>query len=115
MRTPLVLTASILLLPVVTFAAAASSFSELVTGFVQYLNYGAVILISLAIAIYFLGISQNLIKINSGEARSNLSSYLTWGLIGIFFMVSIWGIVRLVQNTLFGNSANSAAYTSQGL
>ena len=115
MRFPFLLTASVLLLPTVTFAAAAGTFSQLVTGFVSYLNYGAVVLISLAIVIYFLGISQNLIKVNSGEASTNLRSYIMWGLIGIFFMVSIWGIVQLVQNTLFGNSAGSSAYSSQGL
>ena len=115
MRRPFLFTLVTLLLPGVAFASAASTFSQLVNQLVSYLNFGAVTLITLAIVIYFLGISQNLFKINSGESRANMTTYIFWGLVAIFMMVSIWGIVSLVQNTIFGNSGSSSIYTSQSL
>ena len=111
MRFSPLLLLSVLLLPSVAFATAARSFSELVSDFVVYLDWGAITLVSLAIVIYFAGVAKNLIKINNGEAKSNLSEYLVWGLVGIFVMVSLWGLVRLVQNTIFGTS-NATYYST---
>lgn len=116
MRFPLLTIASVLLLPAVAFASAPGTFAGLVNMLVSYLNFGAVTLITLAIVIYFLGISRMLWKSGKGEIAGNMTTYIFWGVVAIFMMVSIWGIVALIQNTIFGNSGGSSSYyTSQSL
>lgn len=41
-----------------------------------------------------------------------MRSYLVWGIIIIFVMVSIWGILQLLQNTLFGNGGYNSIGTN---
>ena len=91
-----------LTLPLLASAADASSllttFSKLLTGLVA-------MFITLAIVVFFYGLIKYLI--NVGEEKSAGLSIMFYGVIAIFVMVSIWGIIRLLQNTL-GVSGNNA-------
>ena len=67
-------------------------------------------LIGIAIVIYFAGIIRTLFKAGGGNATSfaDLSKTLGWGLVALFLVLSIWGIIRLLGGTLFGtNNFNS--------
>ena len=99
---------ALLALPTVALAAAPRNFNELANMFVSILNSATGALVILAIVIYFYGVSTNLWK-SGDEDREKLRGYLLWGLIIIFVMVSIWGILEVLQNTLFsGSPANPA-------
>ncbi len=99
---------ALIALPSVVFAAAPRNFNELANVFVSILNSATGALVVLAIVIYFYGVSTNLWK-SGDEDREKLRGYLLWGLIIIFIMVSIWGILEILQNTLFsGSPANPA-------
>jgi hypothetical protein len=99
-----------LLLTVVAFvpslasAATPHNFSELANLIVSLLDAGVGLMITAAIVIYLFGISRSIY--NSGEKGNDaLRTYATWGLGTIFLMVSIWGILQLLQNTLFGGTS----------
>ncbi len=87
---------TILLIPNVTFAIG--SFSDLVDKIVGTINVIIPILISLAIVIFFYNTGRGIFgnAKNSGEAQSKLKETLFWGVIIIFVMVSIWGILNLI-------------------
>jgi hypothetical protein len=54
--------------------------------------------ITLAIVIFFWGLIGYL---GGGDAdKPKGLSRMLWGIVAIFVMVSIWGIIRLLQNTL---------------
>ena len=55
------------------------------------------IFITLAIVIFFWGLIQYLV--NVGEEKSKGIQIMFYGVLAIFVMVSIWGIIRLLQNT----------------
>ena len=67
-------------------------------------------LIGVGLIMYFWGIVQKLFKAGSGNATSfdDIRTQLGWGLIALFIVFSVWGIIALLGNTLFGtNNFNS--------
>lgn len=91
---------SVLVLPTITLAAPRT-FSELAETVVQFLNAGITTAIILGLVIYFYGVATGLTNLRSGGTEE-LRKRIVWGLIALFVMVSVWGIVGLVRNTLFG-------------
>lgn len=63
------------------------------------------LLIGLAVVVFFYGLVK---YINSGlgDAKSiqEARSLMIWGIIAITVMVSVWGIVKVVQTTFLGGS-----------
>jgi len=92
-----------LFLPSLVFAAPRT-FEQLAGIFVQILNGGIGVALVLGIVIYFLGIATSLGKLNAGNTEK-IRTHLLWGLIALFVMISVWGILALLRNTLFGGGA----------
>jgi hypothetical protein len=44
--------------------------------------------------------------ISKGDKMTELRTYIVWGILALFLMVSIWGVLQLLQNTLFGGDAS---------
>lgn len=95
------------ILPLATLAlpavalAAPRTFSELAETVVQFINAGIGTAIILGLVIYFYGVATGLTSLRTGGTEE-LSRRIVWGLIALFVMVSVWGIVGLVRNSLFG-------------
>ncbi len=94
-------TALLLLAPTIAFAASPHTFKDLANLLVSLLNAGTGVIIVAGIAIYFYGVSTNILKFGEGDIEK-LKNYFLWGIIVLFVMVSIWGILQLLQTTLFG-------------
>ena len=88
--------------PSVAFAAPRN-FAELAETVVRIIDTGTGVLIVLAFVVYFWGISQNILDFEDDPEKRR--AYFFWGLVALFAMVSIWGIIGLLQNTLFGGGA----------
>lgn len=58
------------------------------------------LLFALATVGFIWGIIQYFINPENEEKRSQGKSYMLWGLIGLFVMVSIWGLVAVFSNTV---------------
>ncbi|HTR18915.1 MAG TPA: hypothetical protein VMH91_02990 [Candidatus Paceibacterota bacterium] len=103
-----------LALPSIALAAGVpQNFKDLANQIVGILNNATFDLIVLAIVIYFYGVSTSLFKGEKG--RENLRQQLIWGLLVIFFAVSIWGVVQLLQNTFLngGGGAGGSGVNGQ--
>ncbi|OGG56806.1 hypothetical protein A3D71_01010 [Candidatus Kaiserbacteria bacterium RIFCSPHIGHO2_02_FULL_55_20] len=90
--------------PTVASAAAPRTFLDLSNVVVVILNNATAVLVVAGIVVYFYGVSTNILNF-SDEAGEKLKAYFFWGIIVLFVMVSIWGILRLLQNTIFGGSS----------
>ena len=64
-----------------------------------FLNAVIGLFITLAIVVFFWGLIKYLWSMDHENASEGLK-IMFWGLIAIFVMVSIWGIIRLLQSTL---------------
>ncbi|MFA7309466.1 MAG: hypothetical protein WC050_01040 [Candidatus Paceibacterota bacterium] len=99
--------------PAVALASAPRTFSELAVLVVDILNGAAGLLVLAGIVIYFYGLSTNILKMKD-EGGEKMRAYFVWGIIVIFVMVSVWGILRLLQATLFGGDHFSPSTGSNG-
>ncbi len=110
MKTLRIASIALLAFPSVAFAQA-NTLKELVGMLVNLINTATATLVALALVLFLFGAAYNIMK--SGERGSGaLGKFLVWGVIILFVMVSIWGILNLLQQTLFGS--NGGATTGSG-
>ena len=81
-------------LPALTSAATLLNTLALANTF---LNALIGLFITLAIVVFFWGLIRYLV--NAGEAKAEGLQIMFYGVLAIFVMVSIWGIIRLLQST----------------
>lgn len=89
-----VVAAGITLLPMLASAATLLDTLALANTF---LNALIGLFITLAIVVFFWGLIKYLA--NAGEEKAAGLQIMLYGIIAIFVMVSIWGIIRLLQST----------------
>ena len=90
----------LLALPFIASAANASAASGLngtLALFNNLFNNMIALFITLAIVVFFWGLIKYLWDM--GEDKAQGLQIMMYGVIAIFVMVSIWGIIRLLQNT----------------
>lgn len=55
-------------------------------------------------AVYFLyGLANYLLSPDNEEIRKSSKSHMLWGIVGMFIMISVFGIMNLILNTLGEN------------
>ncbi|OGG56804.1 hypothetical protein A3D71_01020 [Candidatus Kaiserbacteria bacterium RIFCSPHIGHO2_02_FULL_55_20] len=77
--------------------ASAATLLDTLALFNTFLNAMIGLFITLAIVVFFWGLIKYLM--HAGEEASEGLSIMFYGVIAIFVMVSIWGIIRLLQST----------------
>ena len=65
----------------------------------QILNNLAPLIIGLAILVILWGIFQYISKAGEEEKRAEGRMFIIYGIVGVFIMVSIWGLVNILDNT----------------
>ncbi len=88
---------SALLLPLVTFAELNSA-DDLMTRLGVLMNEIVPVIIGLAV-IYFIWGILKYVTAGDAEDKSAARGYIIWGIIVIFVIVSIWGLVNLLSGT----------------
>lgn len=63
------------------------------------IKYVVPFLFSLATAGFTWGIIQMFINPDNEEKRKKGKSYMVWGIIALFFMISVWGLVGVLSET----------------
>lgn len=64
------------------------------------------ILIAVALVTFFYGLVMYIFKQGTGEAKGG-KDLMIWGLVALFVMISVYGIIRLAQNALGVDSGTS--------
>ncbi len=54
---------------------------------------------TLATAAFIWGVIQYVINAENEEKRKNGKTFMIWGLIALFVMISLWGLVNVLTNT----------------
>ena len=98
----------VLLLPL-SAAAAPNTFQELAFDVVEILDVATFTLIIFGLVAYFWGMAVNIPHFGDEKGAEKQKAFFFWGLIILFVMLSIWGIIQLLQNTLFSESPFSPA------
>ena len=59
-----------------------------------------ILLFTLAVVYFVYGLVRYLLSPDNEEIRKSSKSHMLWGIIGMFIMVSVFGIMSLIINTL---------------
>lgn len=89
---------TILLTPVLASAQVLSDVNAVTDRFTQLSNTFVTILISLAVLWIIYSIVRYVIAGDS-EKRKEGGQHILWGVVGIFVIFSIWGLVNILRNT----------------
>ena len=92
------------MVPILAFAQTAQNLRGLLGLAGDLLNMLIPILIALTLVIFFWGLAMYVR--GAGESATEGKSIMIAGLLALFIMVSVWGIIRLFQNTLGVQGSN---------
>lgn len=77
-----------------------SSFDALYNNIISYLINPLIgLLFALALAYFVWGAAMFILNANNPEARKKGQQHLLWSVIGLFVMVAVFGILRIVTAT----------------
>jgi hypothetical protein len=83
--------------------AAVGSIQELITEITKFVGkYLTPLIITLAFAAFLYGVLVYFIRVTDDiKKREEGRKYMIWGIIALFVMFSLWGILKII-NTTFG-------------
>lgn len=87
--------------------AAVSSVGEFITFLIGPLTYLIYILFSVAILVFFWGIVVFIAHAGDERKVEEGKGFIVWGIVGIFVLVSIWGILGYIQSSLGLNAGGN--------
>jgi len=74
---------------------------DLITAVGGLINPLIVILVGVALLVFFWGLAKFIFRVGGDEnAVEGGKRLMIWGLIALFVMLSVWGIIRFMQNAL---------------
>ncbi|MBX4210525.1 hypothetical protein KW783_00945 [Candidatus Parcubacteria bacterium] len=77
------------------------SIGELIGRINQYvLNPVILVLFAVATLIFLWGIFQFIAKVQSDSDRETGKRHIMWGLVGMFIMISVFGIIKVILDTI---------------
>ena len=81
---------------------AQTTFKQFVEGTLRDLaSHVAVFLFSLALLVFLWGVAKFILKADNDTERAKGKQVMLWGLIALFVMLSVWGIVYILAQTFF--------------
>jgi len=87
------------LLPIVTFAQFTPA-DRLILSIRRWVDLATPAIAGLALLAFFWGLAKFIFSAGDEEKRSEGKKIMIWGIIALFVMVSIWGIVIFVSISL---------------
>ena len=87
--------------------AWAMTLSDLIKKIVGYLNQALVLLMGVAVVMFVFYIIRYFILPN--ENRKEAGAYVLYAVVGFFVVLSVWGLVNILSNTVFGSAGNGTA------
>lgn len=98
----LAITGAVLLIPLLADAATLRTFKDFAAFIIYIANTLVIILATLALIVFLWGVTKTLFHSDSEEVRETGKKTMLYGVISLFVMVSLWGLIFLLQNTFFG-------------
>ncbi|HYC83530.1 MAG TPA: pilin [Candidatus Paceibacterota bacterium] len=98
---------SIAFLPVLALAAdeVGEPIKEALLDIQGILSMAVGLLITLAIVFFFWGLAKYILNAGDEKKKEDGKRTMIWGILALFVMVSVWGIIGILQET-FGFSAD---------
>jgi len=88
------------LLPALAFAQDLGEFETLVDSIGRIISALTPIVVALALLYFFWGLAKFILASGNEVDRAKGRDIMIWGIIALFVMVSVWGIVTILGNSL---------------
>lgn len=108
------LSALLLALPLAASAQSLQPLANLIGAIARLVGALVPILITLALVVFFFGLVRYMWGHGGKSDVDGAKNLMKWGIVTLFVMVSIWGIVRLAQDAL-GINPNASVTSPQVL
>lgn len=94
-----------------------STLTTLIECGTRFFQLAVPILVSLALLYFFWGIASFILKADDQEEQKKGRTRMVWGLVALFLVLSVAGLLSIVENTFFGPSqgVNVVDHTQSGL
>ena len=90
--------------PVMALAADADSVLDT---FGSIIGTATPIVVALALLFFFWGLAMYIMNSGDEEKKGEGRNIMLWGIIALFVMVSVWGLVNLLANTFEVNDGST--------
>ena len=97
------LTVVALIFPAIAYAAL-SNFRDLVNFLVVLFNQAIVVMVGLGVVYLLFGVVKTIMHADNEQIRSDGRMMMLYGVIALFVIVSMWGVVHVLVSTFFGGS-----------
>lgn len=87
-----------LLLPFSAMAQAKGTFDYVIAQVAFYIGWITPIVVALALLFFFYGLAMYILK--QGEEKAKGKEIMIYGIIALFVMVAVWGLVSLLATSL---------------
>lgn len=102
------ISAFMLALPAATFAQAPGmTYGGFVASIIRLINLAIPVVIGVAIMSFMYGVLKYILSLGNEQEKREGREVMLWGVIALFVMFSVWGILRLLLGTFFGGSGGS--------
>jgi hypothetical protein len=90
-------------IPSADIAKPNGTIAGIIVWFITLLNYIVVLLITGAIMFFLYGVFVLMfVGGTNEESRSKGRKFMFWGIVSLFVMVSVWGLVNILKTSFFG-------------
>jgi|GEM_PF-572924 len=96
-------------LPALVFAQKITTFEGLVNKFITIIKYVIPLIFAIALVAFLWGVFQYFFS--GAEKKEEAKDFLLYGIIGLFIMVSVWGLVRILTGTFLLENAQPSLPT----
>lgn len=86
--------------PSFIFAAPFNGIKDMLNSIKDIIKLALPLAFSLAVLFFFWGIAKYILKAGDSKAREEGKNIMLWGVIALFVLVSVWGIVGFIQENL---------------
>ncbi len=84
--------------------------TDVVRGIIVLVNILSFIAIGLAFLYFFYNLATSILQSDSIEKRAEAYRRTVWGIIAIFILVSIWGIMQFLGSLIFGSNVSGVSF-----
>lgn len=95
-----VILAAIALAPAFAFAQNLGNLNTLVTSIGTLVGLALPIVVGIALLVFFWGLVKFIFAQGDETAKADAKKIMLWGLIALFVMVSVWGLVAFIGTAL---------------
>lgn len=95
---------TLIVAPAGTALATASNFSALITQLMGYIKLLVPFIIGLTLLVFLWGIFKFIFAGGSDKDVTEGAKLMTWGIVSLFVMVSVWGLVSILTKTFFNDN-----------